>query len=396
MSVIYLDNAATTKMDESLLEVYRTYSCDKFYNASAGYVWGVENYKDLEKARKVILEKLGAKKGDIVFTGCATESNNIAIKGCLREGKWEYVFSKGEHPSVFNVAKRLEESGKTVKYVDLKKDGQIDYEKLSGLINEKTRLVSVMFVNNETGAINDLHRISKIVKEKNPKALLHVDAVQGFCKIPFSLSELNIDFLTISAHKFHGPKGVGALYVKNKDGFKSIMLGGGQEFGLRGGTENLAGIMAMAKICEKINVRENYGKVAILKEKMIETLNDPNIRYIKTDSPYICSFSFKGVNGETLMRALENEVVVGTGSACSSKKAGNRVLQEMGFDNDYIKSSIRISFNYNQSVKEIETAGSLILKKYYEILEKVKWRLCCWGLESFSLKEETEKFLKIA
>ena len=130
MSIIYLDNAATTKMDEPLLEVYRTYSCDKFYNASAGYVWGVENYKDLEKARKVILEKLGAKKGDIVFTGCATESNNIAIKGCLREGKWEYVFSKGEHPSVFNVAKRLEESGKTVKYVDLKKDGQIDYEKL--------------------------------------------------------------------------------------------------------------------------------------------------------------------------------------------------------------------------------------------------------------------------
>ena len=370
--MVYLDNAATTPMRESLLEVYKEYSVDRYFNPSAGYSFALSNSRELNRAREVILKKLGVEKGDIIFTASATEANNMAIRSCLREGGWEYIFSIGEHPSVYNVAKNLEEGGKNVSFVGLRKDGQVDYEQLSKLVNEKTRLVSIMMVNNETGVINDISKICKIIKGKNPKTLIHVDAVQGFCKIAFNLSKWDIDFLSISAHKFHGPKGVGCLYIKNKNGLKPLLLGGGQEYSLRSGTENVSGIMAMAKACEAVDIELNYGSALKLRDAFLSKLDLNKIHYIKSDSPYICSLSFPNVNGETLMRMLENEVVVGTGSACSTKKAGNRVLEAMGFDKDYIKSSIRVSFNAYQTLEEVEKAGEIIMNKYNELLERLK------------------------
>lgn len=372
MSLIYLDNAATTKMDKSLIKVYQSFSCDEYFNPSAGYEEAIKNSKNLEYARDVILKKLNAKIGDIIFTSGATESNNLAIKGSIREGKWEYIFSSGEHPSVYNVAKGMEQSGRVVNFIPLQKSGEIDYNKLEEFVNDKTRLVSVMFVNNETGVVNNLQKVCQIVKSKNPKTLIHVDGVQGFCKIVIDLSKLDIDFFTISAHKFHGPKGVGALYVKNKNALKSIVQGGGQEFNLRSGTENLPAIMAMAKRIEDIDVKHNFELVSVLKTKFLSMIDKNCVKFIDGGSPYILSLSFYGVNGETLMRALENEIVVGTGSACSTKKSGNRVLESMGFDMDYIKSCIRVSFNPYQSVEEIENAAKIIMKKYFEIYERVK------------------------
>lgn len=372
--MIYLDNAATTKMDESLIEVYKSFSCDKFYNASAGYSVALENAKHLAKAKEILLNKLGAKVGDIIFTGCATESNNIALQGSVKEGKWEYIFSKGEHPSVYNIAKMLEEQGKTIHFLDLQKNGEIDYVQLESLVNDKTRLVSTMFVSNETGAINDLERIVKIVKAKNPRTLIHVDGVQGFCKTPINISKLNIDFFSISAHKFHGPKGVGALYVKNKSLLRPIIFGGGQEYNLRSGTENLPGIMAMVTECEKIDVAKNLKHVKELRDVFLNQLDLNKVHFISSGSPYVISLNFPGVNGETLMRALEDKVIIGTGSACSTKKAGNRVLEAMGYSKEYAKQSVRVSFNAYQSVEEVEKAGKIIMETYLDLYERLKWK----------------------
>ena len=269
MFPIYLDNAATTKLDKSLIEVYQSFSCEEFFNPSAGYAQAIKNHQYLENARNSLLKKLGARTGRIIFTSGATESNNLAINGSIREGKWEYITTMGEHPSVYNVFKKLEERGFKVHYIGLNKNGQVDYGELESKINEKTRLVSVMFVNNETGAINDLYRVCQIVKGKKSKTLLHVDAVQGFCKIPLSLGSLDIDLLSISGHKFYAPKGVGALYVKNINSLKPLVFGGGQEDGFRSGTENLPAIMCMAKMCEKIDIMSNLEVVKNLEKAFL-------------------------------------------------------------------------------------------------------------------------------
>ncbi len=414
--MIYLDNAATTKMFEECAMEYQKYACTNFFNPSTNYIYGVNISKKLDEVRQKLLSKLGAKKGDIIFTGGATESNNLAIRGSLRKG-WQHVFSLGEHPSVFSLAKNLEEENGDgfIKFVPLQKNGQIDYLMLEKTLSPKTRLISTIHVSNETGAINDIKRISLLRDKICPKALLHVDGVQAFCKLNFSLDDLGVDLYTISAHKFHGPKGVGALYVRNKSSLKNIVFGGGQEFGLRSGTENVAGIMAMACAIDKIDVNSNFLKVqklqSVFKNRLSsvegvsflfdendinETENSfaakANVANLKEGekncviskiskisktsenliSPYILSLSFDGVNGETLMRALENDVVVGMGSACSAKKAGNRVLEGLGQEKSKIKSSLRVSFNAYLSEQEVEKAADIIAEKYKEVWEKVK------------------------
>lgn len=372
--MIYLDNAATTKMFEEGADLYKQYACHSFFNPSAGYSEAIAVKKELDNVRNSILNKLGLDKGNVIFTSGATESNNLAILGSKRNGKCEYVFSVGEHPSVYNVARELERLGNIVHYIKLTKDGTIDYESLYSCINENTRLISIEHVNNETGAINDIARVSKIRNTNASKALLHVDGVQAFCKLDTSnIGEL-VDFYTISAHKFHGPKGVGALYVKNINSLKSIVFGGGQEDGYRSGTENVGGILAMGYAIEQIDIENAFNFVELLKNKMIEVLStDVNIHIDKINgSPYILSAWFAGVNGETLMRALADKgVIVSTGSACSSKKAGNRVLENMNFNRDEIKSHVRISFNSQLSLEEVEWAGKIIIEEFNNIRKRV-------------------------
>lgn len=372
--MIYLDNAATTKMLKEGLACYEKYACHSFFNPSAGYSEAFKISKLLNSVRQNIKNKLGVLDGDVIFTSGATESNNLAIIGSRRNGKWEYVFSEGEHPSVYNVAKELASQGCIVHFVGLQKNGQVDYEQLKRVINEKTRLISVMHVNNETGAINNLAIVNNIRKTLSPKALIHVDGVQAFCKINFKLNEYDIDLYSISAHKFHGPKGVGALYVKKVQSLKNILYGGGQESGYRSGTENVPGIMAMDCAMNSISVNANFAKVSLLRKRLLDVLlKEDGVSYISTDSPYIISLRFEGVNGETLMRALESEgVLVSTGSACSSKKAGNRVLESMGVDKEFVKQHIRVSLDSSLSINEIDEACSVIIKKYHEIWENVK------------------------
>ena len=371
--MIYLDNAATTKMYEECADIYKDYACNSFYNPSAEYRASLEIAKKINQVRDLIKQKLGANNGNIIFTSGATESNNLAIMGSKRNGKYEYIFSEGSHPSVYNVANELKRQGYIVHFVGLNADGQVDYERLSLLVNENTRLVSVIHVNNETGAINDLNRISLILKQKSKNALFHVDGVQAFCKIDFKLNDYNIDFYTISAHKIHGPKGVGVLYVKNINNIKPIIFGGGQESGYRSGTENVGGIMAMGKAIEIINVKDNYNKVTELKDVFLHYMQGvEGVKVISGQSPYIISMSFKGVNGETLMRALQDRgVLVGKGSACSSKKSGNRVLESMGISMEEIKTHIRISFSELNTLEEMKEAAKIIVDVYKDIREKV-------------------------
>ena len=372
--MIYLDNAATTKMFNGCVKVYEHYACEEFFNPSSMNRYSLKVVKELDEVRKRIISKLGQIKGTIIFTSGATESNNLAIMGSKRSGKWEYVFSIGEHPSVYNVAKELELQGNVVHFVGLQPNGQINYQELKKVLNEKTRLISVMHVSNETGAINDLKLICDLKKQFAPNSLLHVDGVQAFCKIPFELKNYDIDFYTISAHKFHGPKGVGGLYVKNINSLKGIVYGGGQELNLRSGTENVPGIMAMDYAIQQIDIKNNFDKVKMLKEKLSSILkSDDNISIFETESPYILTVGFKEVNGETLMRALQDEgIMVGTGSACSTKKAGNRVLENLGMNKEEIKTHIRISFNADLSLQEIEKSGKTILEIYNDIREKIK------------------------
>ena len=371
--MIYLDNAATTRMYEGAVDVYKKYACQSFYNMSAGYNKAIEVAKDIDETRNLILKKLGV-RGYIIFTSGATESNNLAIYGSKRNGKWEYVFSEGEHPSVYNVATDLQNQGFVVHFVRLKENGQIDYEQLQNVINERTRLISVMHVSNETGAINDLKRVDLIRQKFSPKALLHVDGGQAFCKLDYKIGDYNIDLYTISSHKFHGPKGVGALYVKNLNALKNITFGGGQEKGYRSGTENTSGIMAMGYAISHFNTKDNYNYVEQLKNLLKEQLSvDKKIKIFDVGSPYILSVTFPGVNGETLMRALQDyDILVGNGSACSTRKAGNRVLESMGYNLNEIKSHVRISFSEELSLKEIDFAGKKIVEVYNNILEKVK------------------------
>lgn len=372
--MIYLDNAGTTKMFDECVEVGRKYSCENFFNPSALSVEALEVSKLLNETEKFFLNKLGALQGNVLFTGCATESNNLAVHGSLRTGDWEYVFSAGEHPSVYNQAKKLELDGYKVHIVPLNSQGQVDLQQLKSVLNQKTRLISVIHVSNETGAINDIQKISQLKQQLCPKAVLHVDGVQAFMKIPFSIANTGVDLYSFSGHKLHGPKGIAGLYVKNKGALKELFFGGGQQYGLRSGTENVAGIMQFRKAVELIDAKTNYERVGLLRKLLVDKLSTvEGIQVIDFGgSPYILNVIFNGVKGETMLHALNQKgVIVGLGSACSSKKAGNRILENIGIDKDKIISSIRISFNAYQTVEEIEKAGDCICEVYKDIKERV-------------------------
>ncbi len=372
--MIFLDNAGTTKMFDECVDIHRVFSCEKFYNPSAMSNESLKIAKLISETEQYLLKELDAKEGNIIFTGCATESNNLAIKGSLRSGNWEYVFSEGEHPSVFNVAKKLQLEGNIVHIIKLNERGQVDLIELEKVLNEKTRLISVMHVSNETGAVNDIDKISKLKDKICPKAILHVDGVQAFKKIPFSLRKTSVDLYTFSASKIHGPKGVSALYVKNKNSLKEVFQGGGQQYGLRSGTENVSGIMQFRKAVELIDTDKNYQNVAHLKELMKQELKYVDgIEILDFEgSPYVLNVVFNGVKGETMLHALEqNGVIVGLGSACSAKKAGNRVLEAIGVSKEKVVSSVRISFNAYQTEEEIEKVSKIIVEVYKDIKKRM-------------------------
>lgn len=364
---IYLDNAATTQISEKALNTFSLFSREMFYNPSSSSSQSILIKNKMEEARECVAKAIGASnKKQIIFTSGATESNNIAIaSGTKRKG--EYVFSSGEHPSVFQVAKQLQQNGNVVHFCPLDAHGCIDLDALKVLLNENTMFLSTIFVNNETGAINPLKEIFELKKTLAPKALWHIDGVQALNKILFSVSEIGCDFMTFSAHKIHGPKGVGILYAKQVEKLSKLFLGGEQENNLRAGTENVPGILTLPDILlNSAEILKHQNHVAALKQEFerivyehLEVSSNAN-----NASPYILSLSVGApIQGETLQRLLDSQgIIIGTGSACSSKKSGNRVLEAMGINKQTMLSSVRISFSYFNTLEEIAFAANALVQ----------------------------------
>ena len=380
--MIFLDNASTTKMYAESLEVFNQINETNFYNASALYRKGVESKNKLESARNSILKDLGATSEDnLIFTSGATESNNMIIRSVARNKNARLIFSVGEHPSVYNVAMELLSQGYNVEFAPLNHDGKVDINAFEKLVDEKTAFVSIMHVSNETGAVNDIESLVSIVRRKAKRAIFHVDGVQAFGKIPFSVQDLGVDAYTVSAHKLHGPKGVGALYLRKGTNIKALLFGGGQENNLRSGTENLAGVCAFAKASEisQKNLMQNLEKVQILNQILREELKkldfDYKINSAENASPYILSLSIPKVRAESILYMLEDEgYLIGNGSACSSKKKDNRVLSAMGVENYLIEGSIRISLSNATTEEEIKGFVKGLEKIVLEYLSKTNRR----------------------
>ena len=373
--MIYLDNAATTPISSQALKIYNDYALVDFYNPSAKYSKAIDISEKLSNAKKTILKSLGgSENSNIIFTSSATESNNLAVFGTLRKNFKKLVFSSSEHASIKNVAQELISRGYEVEFVPLQDNGEINYDILEQILDDKTDFLSIIHVSNETGAINDLKRIYEIKQKKCPNAIFHADGVQAFSKIKINLSYFGVDLYTVSAHKMFGPKGISALYVANGVYIKPLIYGGGQEGGLRSGTENVPAVLAFEQAVKEIgNIKENYEHVSSLKKTFIENLDC----YYKLNSkdncsPYILSLSFRGVKGETLLHMLEDkEIFVSTGSACSSKKSGNSVLSAMNLEHELIEGSIRISFSKNTTLQEAKLGAIALSNCYKLLLEKL-------------------------
>ncbi len=353
--MIYFDNAATTKPDGEAIEFAKVYNEDKFFNPSALYIPGINAKNDIETAKKNILKNICDVGFDIIFTSCGTESDNTAVFSGVRHGY--SVTTKSEHAAIYNSFLALKQRGGKVEFIDVDKCGAVNEDALYDFVKKnKTDFVSIMHVNNETGAINDVNKISKELKKINPSIIFHSDGVQAFGKIPFRLSS-SIDFYSVSAHKINGLKGVGALIKRKNTNLSPYLIGGGQEGNYRSGTENVFGIKVFEYVTEKHNknLEQNYSHVSTLNTIVKNGINSNLFTIISSEqaSPYILSISAIGLKGEIITHLLENDgIYVGNGSACSSKNPHSRVIKECGYNGKILDGVIRISFSNENTIDE--------------------------------------------
>lgn len=373
---VYLDNASTTKVDEKVLKEMIPFFTENYGNASSLHIKGSESKNAIEKVRRQISSKLNCDEKEIYFTSGATESNNLALKGLFLKNfpeKNHIITSKIEHDSILETCKYLEKQGAKVTYLDVDKEGFINLEQLNKSITEKTFLISIMQANNEIGTIQDLEQIGKIAKEKN--ILFHTDATQSFTKIPINVKKMNIDLLSASSHKIHGPKGVGFIYIKEKTKIEPLLHGGGHERKMRSGTENIPGIVGFGKAIEISNEKEN-AKISKLRDKLIQGILN-SITQTKLNGPKgnkrlpnNVNISFTNVEGEAIGGYLENKgIYVSTGSACMSNTlSSSHVLKAIGLTDLEQNSSIRLSLSKYTTQKEI----NYVLKTLPEIITKLR------------------------
>lgn len=367
--MIYFDNSATTKIDEQVLnEITKTMN-EKFANASSLHRLGYESEQKIISAQKYIAKVINAKETEIYFTSGGTESNNMAIFGvCDAYKKYgnKVITTNIEHASVLNCFKELEKRGFEVCYLDVDEKGYIDIDKLINEIDENTILVSIMYVNNEIGTIQNIDEIGKRIKEKNKNTIFHTDAVQGYGKIKIDVK--NIDLLSVSGHKIHAQKGIGLLYVKTGVRLSPLLFGAGQQRKLRSGTINTEGIIGLCKATQLAydNLEENFNKVKEVKNeviKIVDMLDGVSINGDKENGiPYILSLSFKDVKGEVLLHSLEDkDIFVSTGSACSSKaKKSFSTIDYVCKEN--VGSTIRISFSANNTKEEAQKLNEALME----------------------------------
>ena len=373
--MIYLDNAATTVPDaESVREAMR-FLGEEFYNPSALYRGSFEVHRKLEGARRNILAHIAdTERFGLVFTSCGSEADNQALFSGARRGN--FVTTEGEHAAIRRAAEELSRRGVEVRFAKLNRYGGVDEEDLLRLVDAQTSLVSVIHVNNETGAINDVARLGAEVKKKSPRTLFHSDGVQAFGKIPFRLTA-NIDFYTVSAHKIGGVRGVGGLLYRKGAPLHPLIFGGGQEGGLRSGTENTFAVFQFEAAARKkfSSLAADAERVARFRRLFVEKL-DPSIFTVLSPidgSPYILSVSAKGLRGEVLLHMLDdNGVMVGTGSACSSKNRYSRVILACGMDEQTADGVLRISFSAATTEEECRRAVEIISRCAGELRERMR------------------------
>ncbi len=364
--MIYLDNAATTKPSEKAFERAKEYVTEKFYNPSALYKEGYALQSELKKARSALLSGIADEATfELIFTSCGTESDNQAVFGFARRGN--AVTTMGEHSAVASPFAELKNRGiAEPRFAPLQKDGRVNVEKLLALVDAKTSFVSVMHVNNEIGAINDVNMIAKLVKQKNSRVIFHVDGVQGYGKIPFKLGK-EIDLYSISAHKIGGLKGVGALIKRKSLTLPAYLIGGGQESGKRSGTENVFGIKQFQYAAEEkfSTLKADFLRLAEYREKLWSVLDkDVYMRLSPEDgTPYILTVSAVGLRGEILLHMADDKgVVIGTGSACSSnaKTRYSKVILACGYNEKTADGVLRLSFSPQTTQAEIEEAANVL------------------------------------
>lgn len=378
---IYLDNSATTKPYEEVIEAVGNTMRNYYGNPSSAHSLGFKAEQKLREVRANIAKSINASSEEIIFTSGGSESNNFLIKGFAKSDS-HIITSKIEHSSVKNTFKALEDLGVKVTYIDVDENGRLNIKQLIDSITKDTQIVSIMHVNSEVGVIQDIELIGKLIKEKSSRVKFHVDAVQSYGKLLIDVEKFNIDLLSTSAHKIHGPRGIGFAYIRKGLMPNSLISGGGQERNLRSGTENLAGIVGFGTAVEIMykNQYENYNNALKLKKYFIEKLSNLESVIINSKleayfTPYILSVSFKGVKGEVLLHALEEKgIYVSTGSACSSKshkisemlKALGRNLEEQG-------GTMRFSFSEYNNKEEIDYVISE-LDKSLKFLRKLNKR----------------------
>ena len=364
---IYLDNSATTRAYPEVAELVTKLVLEDYGNPSALHQKGVDAEQYLRRARETMAKILKVQEKEIYFTSGGTESNNWALVGTVlamqRMGK-HIITTQIEHTAVQAQVSFLEEMGFTVTRLGVSREGMIDLQELEEAITPETILVSVMFVNNEIGSVEPVAEIGERIKRKNPNAVFHVDAIQAFGKLPIYPKKMNIDLLSVSGHKFHGPKGTGMLYIREKTRIRPVILGGGQQNGMRSGTENVPGAAGMALAAEMVygKLKESRAHMYRLREHLIHGLQAmENVTVHGADgeqaAPHIVNASFPGVRSEVLLHTLENEgIYVSAGSACSShKRAGSPTLTAIGASKAEMESSVRFSFSENTTQEEIDT-----------------------------------------
>lgn len=362
--MIYLDNAATTKLDKDAFEIMQKILLEEYANPSQNYSFSRKVKTLLQNARATISKCINAEPEEIYFTSGGTESDNWAIKGIIEYGdNRAIVTSEIEHHAILKACERIETLGYPVAYIKPKECGTITPLMLDDVITNP-KLVSVMMLNNEIGVIEPIKELAKIAHNKN--SLFHTDAVQAMGHIPIDVKELEVDMLSASAHKFNGPRGVGFLYIKNGTKVSPFINGGKQENGMRAGTENVAAICAMAVALEKNcnTMRNNITHIKKLESEFLNTLNvDYQVNGSKANKySGICSISFKGVNAESLYHILDLKgIFVSTGSACNSKSTEiSHVLKAINLKDDVAKSTIRISFGKDNTIKEVTSVAKHI------------------------------------
>ena len=364
----YLDNSATTRCTKSVAQVMTEVMCGAYGNPSSLHHKGVEAERYVREARETIAKTLKCTPKEIFFTSGGTESDNLAIRGAAyanaRQGR-HLITTSVEHPAVLNTMQYLEQQGYEVTYLPVDEYGRVRLSDIEAAIRPDTILVSLMHTNNEIGALEPIAEAGELIKRVNPNTLFHVDAVQGYGKSRIYVKRMKIDMLSVSAHKIHGPKGIGFLYVGDRVKIRPIVFGGGQERGLRSGTENVPAIAGMAQAAEEIyqNLDEDVERMYGLRARLEDGIRRlENVRFNtlpgRESAPHVLSVSFAGVRSEVLLHALEDKgIYVSAGSACASnhpETSGSATLRAIGLEKELLNSTIRFSLSAFTTEEEID------------------------------------------